>query len=186
MKAKSFIEILEDQIRSDLRKEIEAEVRAELAKEKDKDPINETAPDPTENLAARLSTQMKRFTFKVRNAGAYPRSRQKQAARTTPPAQKISLNQPRPEKRVRAQTLEALCAFELLRRHSGGSLPENFTEAELKSAWRHAALKTHPDRHLGADASAQAETAALFRELQSAYSILSALFQTDQGLSNAA
>lgn len=186
MKAKSFIEILEEQLRSELRKEIEAEVRAELAREKDKDGSYETAPDPTENLAARLSTQLKRFTFKVRNTAAYPHSRPKQAARPSQPKQNIALNPPRMERRVRPQTLEALCAFELLRRHSGGNLPENFSEAELKAAWRHAALKTHPDRHMGADASVQAQTAALFRELQSAYSILTALFHADEGISNAA
>lgn len=186
MKAKSFIEILEEQLRKELRKEIEAEVRAELAREKDQIYFQETQADPTENLAARLSAGLKRFTFRARNSAAYPHSRSSQTARPSQPAETAEVKPPRPERRIRAETFEALCALELLRRHSGGKLPECFSEAELKAAWRQAALKTHPDRHMGADASTQAQTAALFRELQTAYSILTALFHADSEVSKAA
>ncbi len=181
----SFIEILEEQIRKDLRKEIEAEVRAELAKEKGQEFAENTA-DPTENLAARLATGLKRFTFRTQTHVGYPRSKRPETVSTRPEPREPNAKPVPPEIRKRAETFQTLCAFELLRRHSGNRLPEEFTESELKSAWRQAALKSHPDRHLDADATTQAQMAALFRELQTAYALLAELFQIKADAAKAA
>lgn len=181
MKAKSFIEVLEEQIRLDLRKEIEAEVRASFAKEmaneaRGPEPQTTAPSSPKERLDGWLSVHLKRFSFQHQAASSpYPR-------RTPPPTPQGSKSpetsppQQASPPRSQAQTFEELCALELLRRHSGGKLPECFSEAELKSAWRHAALKTHPDRHIGENHSVQAQAAALFRELQLAYTVLSETF----------
>lgn len=180
MKTKSFIEVLEEQIRLDLRKEIEAEVRAELSRNTEAAPLKAKPISGAERIETWLSARLQQFSFHPRATG-YPKK--------PSPAKEPHVRQAPPSKmdrviekeviRKRAESFETICAMELLKRHSGGKLPESFSESELKSAWRHAALKTHPDRHIGEDHVIQARASALFRELQLAYTILSELFHDE-------
>ncbi|RYZ66999.1 MAG: hypothetical protein EOP05_18340, partial [Proteobacteria bacterium] len=68
---------------------------------------------------------------------------------------------------------EQLCAIAILSRESGFTLESSFTEDQLKSAWRKAAMKTHPDRFAAEDQFKQIRMAAIFRELCEAYDLLS-------------
>ncbi|MES2964019.1 MAG: J domain-containing protein [Bdellovibrionota bacterium] len=171
---KSFIEVLEEQIRTDLRREIEAEVRAEMKKS------TNTAQDSSPRIDAMagsletwLATHVGRTSF-ARKA-TYAKSAARPVAReeTPPPVA------PAASLRVRAKTVEEICALELLLRHSGSRLGTEFTETELRSVWRRAALKSHPDRFVGQEALVQLQKAALFRELASAYETLGSLFDHD-------
>jgi hypothetical protein len=171
---KSFIEVLEEQIRTDLRREIEAEVRAEM---------KSSASAPTESspaaeaMAGRfevwLATHVGRTSF-ARKA-TYAKSGTRPMAREAAPAPAAPVAPLEPA-RVRATTVEEICALELLLRHSGSRLETEFTEAQLKSVWRRAALKSHPDRFVAQEALVQLQKAALFRELASAYETLERLF----------
>lgn len=179
MAGKLFYEILEEQLRSELRKELEAEIRAELEAR----PRTSPTADQSELLkheGARgrietwLATNVKQTTFAARRPGF--QGYRIETAR--PKAQYVA--QPKAEKepelkiepRYQATSIEDLCRLELLRRN-GARIADAFTEHELKTAWRKAALKTHPDRFAQADHATQLRMSALFRELAEAYDVLS-------------
>jgi len=50
---------------------------------------------------------------------------------------------------------------------------KNFTEQELKQAYKKAAMKYHPDRHRNASAAEQKQASEQFNEVATAYSVLS-------------
>jgi hypothetical protein len=174
MAAKSFIEILEQEIRKDLREEIENQVRKEMQAGK------RQTPHVSESWETWLVSNVEKAFF----------SRSQEARRVysgaTPPPRSAKKPKPkvddlnlRPDEHRTAVRFEEACAVELLCRHSGITIPEAFTRAELKSAWRKAALKSHPDRFSQADQAAQAHAAALFRELAHAYELLENLFSQE-------
>lgn len=180
MPSKSFIEVLEEQIRTDLRREVEAEVRAEMeAKAKSSTgPGSRRSAFKAESLETWLATHVSRSSFAKRAAYAKP-----SPAETTKASAPVENARPDSTEDVttrvqtaRATSAEELCALELLVRNSGAKLRPEFTEAELKSVWRRAALKTHPDRFCGEERIIQVQKAALFRELASAYDTLRRLF----------
>lgn len=194
--AKSFIEMLEDEIRQDLRSEIEAEVLARFGR-LDQDSTAK-APSAASSAAGRLETwlasNMGRTTFARPQAAARSYNVKPGAsASTTAPGAAPSQSAARPQlestqaasqttksaAKFQATTAEQLIAVELLARHSGKALDATFTEDELKSVWRKAALKTHPDRFAGEDQIKQLRMATLFRELSSAYEVLSDLVEAD-------
>lgn len=74
--------------------------------------------------------------------------------------------------RIEASNFSELCAIELLQRFGKGKLPEAFCMDEVKTLWRKAALKTHPDRFPEASAQQQADLHAVFAEISQAYEIL--------------
>ena len=172
--AKSFIEVLEEQIRQDLRAEVEAEVRAEFTKSQG--PAAKTSPTASSDLVGRfesiLASRVGQTVFSKVGLG-------KQAYGTKPaPAPKA---QPQPaapttEPSFTAKTVEQLCAIEMIKRHSDARLGTTFTFRELKSAWRKAALGTHPDRFAGADEITRMRATVTFRELVEAYELLSNSF----------
>lgn len=176
MAAKSFMEILEEQIRADLRSEIEAEVRASLAKS--------TEPElarPARAFGATetwLAANVAKSFFAQRGVGrkAYPppppRVREQTQERARTERNRKSSAGPRRS----AKSVEELCALELLNRHSGLSLPLEFDSSQLKGAWRKAALKTHPDRFAETDAVTTAQMNVLFTEITRAFELLESLF----------
>ncbi len=155
MQAKSFIEILEDEIRAeiraDLRRELEQELRARNA------PKNTQAIHAAGRLETWLASHVGPVVFKTARQpyGAPPK-------RTPPPPVTFS-----------AETTEETIAAELLSRHAGHALPSQYTTDDLKTVWRKAALKSHPDRFAGADSVTVMRATALFRELAAAYELLS-------------
>jgi hypothetical protein len=166
---KSFIEVLEDEIRTDLRKEIEAEMTGRNG---------ERAPSAAVHAAGRLETWLASHvgpvTFKTAKKNAYgaPKARAKAPVAAI---HAISASSPRV---FTATTPAELFALELLNRQSPIALNISFTEDELKSVWRKAALKTHPDRFAAADQITQTRMTVLFRELATAYEILLALTES--------
>ncbi|HEY8535386.1 MAG TPA: DnaJ domain-containing protein [Vicinamibacterales bacterium] len=73
----------------------------------------------------------------------------------------------RPTRRLTPGQREAL---DLLRRTGNPDLPEDFTTAELKTAFRRAARRVHPDRH--PDPAAHEALALEFCRVRQAYEIL--------------
>ncbi len=182
--SKSFIEVLEAEIRADLRKEIEAEVQSRygVAPGSRTSPY-EVAPSAAVHAAGRLETWLAShvgpITFARSSRTAYGSS----AKRSTPAPESV-LSKPAAQPnastvvRFSASTAAELFAIEILNRQSPTPLASAFTEDELKAVWRKAALKTHPDRFAGADQITQTRMTVLFRELAEAYETLLALSES--------
>ena len=191
MAAKSFIDILQDQMRADLRKEVEEEVRRELGREGLRHDEGAASRHQAAAKAGRietwLTTHLEAAVFQRQSQGraAYHKAGPAKS-NSEKPNLKVEKSPEATEIRLHARTLEQLTALELLRRHSGARIPDSFTEQELKGAWRRAALKSHPDRFAQADATTQALASALFRELAEAYDLLARLFEANQATSKAA
>ncbi len=171
MREKSFLEVLEDQMRE--------QIRSELMKELE-EKFRMTRPTPIDTEAAKagrfetwLASHVGKTVFSTEASAKRAYASQPRAKMKQEPAPTLG-----EEPRARALTMEELIALELLRRHSGVTIPEPFTELQLKGAWRKAALKTHPDRLADADAITQAKAAALFRELAAAYDLLQLYVKT--------
>lgn len=169
---KSFFEVLEAQIRTDLRQEIEAEVRAEMKRQD----ASKAGPTPTIGLADRLETWLVTNvtpSFVARRSTYSKKTSSPKPEQPAPPTKPV-----RSETIVQLTTVRELCALELLSRHAGMKLQTNeLSESQFKSMWRRAALKTHPDRFTGEDALVQVQKTALFRELCEAYECLELLFE---------
>ena len=169
--SKSFIEVLEAEIRADLRKEIEAEVQARYGRTPGV--ICEQAPSAAVHAAGRLETWLAShvgpITF-ARTAGARKvyGAPAKCAAAILPMSPKIEVD----SCFFTVTTATEFFAVEILNRQSPLKLTPTFTEENLKSVWRKAALKTHPDRFTGADEITQTRMTVLFRELVEAYETL--------------
>jgi hypothetical protein len=179
MPSKSFIEILEDQIRQDLRSEIRREIEQEM-KNANK-PHDESVSDS--RTAASMSGRVESWLAANIGKTVFGRPQQaRQAYRTGAPRKETRPTEPPPpqeppkEPTFTPRCVEELMAVEIIRRQSGVKLASSFTENELKSAWRRAALKTHPDLCSQADALTQAKAHAHFQELVAAYDRLQAAF----------
>ena len=157
MLERSFIEVLEAEIREDLKREIAAEIASGL--ERERQPKNTQAIHAAGRLETWLASHVGPVTFKTNRKpyGEPPK-------RTPPP----------PPVTHAVETTEEMIAVELLSRHSGSALAFRYTQDELKAVWRKAAMKTHPDRFAGADEITILRATALFRELAAAYELLSA------------
>ena len=169
MREKSFIEVLEDKMRNQLRDQIRREIENEFAT------AHRTASE-IDLQAARagrfetwLATNVETTVFanKFSAKRAYGSAPQKSAPKFTK-----QTRQTRQTSSARKLTLEQSVSLELLRRHAGVEIREDFSELELKGAWRKAALKSHPDRVATSDIIAQTKAAALFTELTTAYEML--------------
>ena len=171
MREKSFIEVLEDQMRNQMRNQIRREIENEFAAAK-------SAASEIDLQAARagrfeswLASNVETTVFASRFSAkrAYGSAPKKSAPKST--------NQTRQTSSARKLTLEQSVSLELLRRHAGVEIGENFSELELKGAWRKAALKSHPDRVATGDIIEQTKAAALFTELTTAYEMLQAALE---------
>lgn len=183
---KSFIQLLEDEIRNDLRREIEAEVMKRYGPGLGQDTSTDTsaqAPSQAVHAAGRLETwlasNMGRTVFSRAQAGSRSynvKTANGSAAKATTesaPTQATSRVQTNGTVfRFTATTSEQLVAAQLLARHAQKTLSETFSADELKTVWRKAALQTHPDRFAGEDQITQVRMAAIFRELCDAYELL--------------
>jgi hypothetical protein len=180
MAAKTFIDILEDQIRQDLRAEIRKEIEQELKEagmlREDFEAGSAASTTSASSMSARVETWLTANIGKT----VFGRSQQaRQAYRSAHPHRGAQPQPPPPPKPSQEpaftpQGVEDLMAAEIIRRQSGVKLAATFTENELKSAWRRAALKTHPDLYSQADAVTQAKAHAHFQELVAAYERLQA------------
>ena len=167
MREKSFIEVLEDQVRKQLRDQIRREIELEFAQ------ANRTASE-IDLQAARAG----RFeTWLASNVETTVFANKFSAKRAYGSAPKKTAQQTRPTAYARTLTLEQSVSLELLRRHAGVEIGDNFSELELKGAWRKAALKSHPDRVATSDIITQTKAAALFTELTTAYEMLQAALE---------
>ncbi len=171
MKAKSFLDILEEQIRAEVRKELEQELDFQTPQAPGSRGTSvETNLTDTQVLQMDLwlSSHLdhSRLSGSVRGQSAY---------RPLKPVQPEGKRQAAPERRV-SLTPQHSVALELICRFAEVVTPKSLTFSELKSIWRRAALKTHPDRVSQTDAVTQARATAIFRELSEAHDILSALF----------
>ena len=167
-RTKSFIEVLEAEIRADLRKEMQSEVQFRT---------QASAPSQGLHAAGRLESWLAShvgpitFAKPLAARKMYGSVNVKAAPKATAAATKT-----RSEKPVfTASTVEEMIAVEMLTRYSSITLATSFTEDELKSVWRKAALKTHPDRFAGEDQITQMRMTVLFRELAEAYACLTSL-----------
>jgi hypothetical protein len=77
--------------------------------------------------------------------------------------------QPRP---VRTLTAGEKAALDVLRSLGCVTLVNDFTDAELKTAFRFLALRFHPDRHPGSTDEERAELARTFARIAEAYRTL--------------
>ncbi len=174
--SKSFIEVLEAEIRADLRQEIEAEVQARYGLASA--PAGEHAPSAAVHAAGRLETWLASHVGPItfsRTAGAQKvYGSPKKRAPAPPIVLKIEASAPT----FTATTSAEFFAIEILNQQSASKLAVSFTEDGLKAVWRKAALKTHPDRFAGADEITQTRMTVLFRELAEAYETLLALVQS--------
>lgn len=179
---KSFIEILADELRKEIRNELAAELANEIANER-----VQNSRVVGEHSETWLAAHVEKSVFVSGEFGvrAYQKNKlSKKQPSSTPPAQnQRSSDRPIPDARS-VSTPEQLLAAALLERHSGCLLHTSFTIYELKSVWKKAALKTHPDRFNHLDHQSQARMGQLFSELAIAYRCLSGLF--DQKLAHAA
>ncbi len=73
---------------------------------------------------------------------------------------------------------EDFAAIEVLKRF-GHALPSNFTEDELKGAYRQSALLIHPDRHTNRSQSEEQKFSRLFNDLSTAVKHLARHFNGD-------
>ena len=83
---------------------------------------------------------------------------------------------PAPRKPARRLTDAQRRALETLRAAGATDLTADFSEAELKSAYRALARRFHPDRHPLADAPERARLARTFSSMSDAYRELSRIF----------
>ena len=191
--AKTFFEVLEEQIRSELRSEIEAEIHSQLRAKlgqvapagQETGTVRQASSDLTGRLETWLATRLETTVFASRAAGAKAYGGQPKAGKTgatsAQPVRALTGQTPaKAQDLFKPEAIADLCAAELLRRY-GGRLGEEFSEGQLKTAWRKAALQTHPDRFAQSDAITQARMAIAFRELCNAYEQLLLAFEGQRG-----
>lgn len=143
------------------------------------------SPGPTRTSAAESHSQTTDAPHKHHQRHYERHHRLEQGATNEPPVSTPLGHKPTAAKepRITLDNVENLIAAELIRRHSGCQFGETLSRSELKSAWRKAALKTHPDRFCQADPTTQARMNLVFSELTKAYDQLLALFKKESPLS---
>ena len=187
MAAKSFIEILEERIR----KEIELEYEGELKSASKSDLTNHsgraTGADFKElrgpaKIAARadrlevwLATNLEKSEFKNPGKGhkSYASSAQRRNSSVSPHARAQQAQRVPP----RSFTADEICALELLQIECNIHFSNDFSQSDLKAAWRKAALLTHPDRYAQANTTIQAAMAQKFTALATAFQVLENSFK---------
>ena len=179
MKNKTFISILQDEIRRDVRAEIEAELR-EVGERPDLKLFEKTAE--RERLEIWLATRVARVGGKANKSRdkIHPYSTQNGPPRPfekpfEKPFKKPTAKQSPQEPQMTVSTTQQHWAVEILRRN-GGELCFAFTKQQLKTAWRKAAFNTHPDRFSSADVVTQEAMRSAFEEIVIAYEILECAF----------
>jgi hypothetical protein len=165
MRAKQFIEILEEQIRKQLREEVYDELCSKFAQK----PVSTQGEIATTWLT--LNAQKTVFSRRQAAHQAYqgPRHQHQSALND-----RLSRRQNRLDEWLNITTPEGFVALELLHRHSGSPYceMERVRTSELKSLWRRAALRVHPDRHMNSDQEQQRRMATLFQQLTDAYATI--------------
>jgi curved DNA-binding protein CbpA len=189
MASKSFFEVLEQQIRTDLRAEIEAEVRNQYAQQAAKSPAGTQAARARLNTWIATAAEQRVHTprtsahkaYSSGNASQSKTASNKTSAKNETPRSKIpkaaSPETPISDVEIKVQQPDLLVALEILNRYSGSELGESITRTALNRAWRKAAFATHPDRFGQNDAISQSRAKALFCELAKAFDSLEALFK---------
>ena len=155
MAAKSFIDILEDRIRKDLR--TERAVDLDPAAGLQDDGAQRRTRSAAETVEAWLIRRMQPVAAAPAVRGYAPGASVRAGFRAaqTPP------------RRLRLDSVECLLARETFRR-LGLRLPEPCTEREVKAAFRKLALRTHPDLCVHAGEAAVREAGEVFARLAEA------------------
>jgi hypothetical protein len=90
-----------------------------------------------------------------------------------------------PEDKTHARRLHELDTIDIVAleffRRQGAILPENFSEAELKSAYRKIAMRVHPDRHVGTADAERTHWGEIFAELSTHAQRLARHFKAASG-----
>lgn len=183
----SFLDILSKQIRADLRddlrddlrKELRAELEAEIRTEVElKNGHRPPQPLPTIDIESWLLTRASKSHF-PRTGSARTAYDLHPGCPTRPTFARPTAAEETRQVRVAARTPADTVALEILARSAQDDDidPNAFSEAELKSLWRKAALNTHPDRHTYAGARTQAQMSETFAQITEAYNSLRLLFR---------
>ncbi len=189
MKNETFFEVLKSEVRkdiqSDLRRELDLENQARLDREVAPQRLRATTRH--EQLGTWLVTHLNaRPMHQSHSSFTHFASRQyqtgpvmKPAAQTNKSATEKTAGSPlvgapeiAAEPLYQPSTSVEHFAFQLLN-SVGANLAKTFTMSELKKSWKHAAFKTHPDRHLSASPQEIARLNERFAELSEAVAILS-------------
>lgn len=171
---RNFMEILEAELRKEIREEIRQEVLRELGLGSEEDVRTQTTPHPTTEpspsaaVSARERLELWLSTTFAAPKSAPPRRPYRMRPNTSSTQPSESPQQTETEATIRLRRhhdLDAqdIAALEFFRRH-GSVLTHDFSEDELKSAFRRLALKFHPDRHASASDAERKEFGALFQD----------------------
>ncbi len=164
----NFMDVLAEELRKDLRADVRAELLAELGLEPAA-AARELFPSPATSARERLDLWLSaKFGAKSMGAAKTARSYPKTAAHEDPRPGKAATGA-RPATDEGPRTTHALdaedhAALEFFRRE-GRPLTDDYTEFELKAAYRKLALKLHPDAHAGEDERDRHRWAARFQQL---------------------
>lgn len=178
MQAKSFIEILANELRKEIRAEIEAEIAASRVSPASRIETSFKADQTALWLNLKMGGA---FVGTVTRTSAYQTSahrkqttgngKQKSVIRELPSSQQQTFAKPSSERVGKAETIEQTLALEFICRE-GGALGEVFTETELKTQFRKIAFHIHPDRHTQASVAELQSLASRFQTLVESAEIL--------------
>lgn len=183
MQAKSFIDILANELRKEIRAEVEAELSIARAGNVFGPAARIESSHKAESVELWLNLRMggavASGNFGAR-ASAYQQSARQQPARSAdhqptairqlPSARKTEV---KAERKGTATTIEQTIALEFFGRE-GSALAATFTETELKSEFRKIALRIHPDRHTSASGEQLKSLSTRFQTLVESAEILEA------------
>lgn len=176
--SQSFIKILEDKIRQELRKELEFEgkFKTQHSPRSDSDQMISDRKFHVEIETWLVPKMKKAFRFAGHGVERfYPSKENRSMSQNTP-----SVSSPSPEYRFTPKDAQEIFAVELLERASGETLPSSFTSRELKSVWKKAVFARHPDRHFSQGFEIQEKMKAEFQDLLSAHAQLQSAFTRAQ------
>jgi hypothetical protein len=145
MAGKSFYEILREEVRKEVLTELSAEFQVAGAAPISEPTAQQQACDKnqvaSENLELWLASHVstKGFRPKAKNAYQSPKPFNQASAEKQTPLLKSA-----PRRELNAEEVIALEFF----KRQGSILQNDFSEADLKTAFRKIALRTHPDRNM--------------------------------------
>lgn len=178
MQAKSFIDILANELRKEIRAEFEAELASSAPRASREARVAGSAKAEQVELWLNLKIggALSGSQSLGQSVNPYAKSgnRHRQQPRVVRQLSATSVSQEAVAERVgSAVTIEQTFALEFFKRE-GSSLASKFTETELKSEFRKIALRIHPDRHVGVSVEQLRALSLRFQTLVESAEILEA------------